>query len=344
MAELSEQKPLRFAIIGCGLIGRKRAQTFDRQHRNETAVTICCDIDFSRADGLATACAGASASTDWQLVVSDPNIEAVIVCTSHNLLAPIAQAAAAYGKHVLVEKPGARKAAELEPVREAALRTGALVRVGFNHRYHRAFQKAREIYDSGVLSDLMFVRARYGHGGRIGYEQEWRAVAEMSGGGEAVDQGVHLLDLARWFLGDLKLVGGSAPTYFWKMPVEDNAFFLLETELRQVAFLHASWTEWKNLFSFEISGRTGKLEVTGLGGSYGTERLSHYQMLPELGPPPTTIYEFPMADNSWELEAEEFVKDIRLARQPQPGIPDAQAALRLVEALYQTTTQRRSSK
>ena len=111
-------------------------------------------------------------------------------------------------------------------------------------------------------------------------------------------------------------------------------FFLLETDSRQVAFLHASWTEWKNTFSFEIAGRTGKLEITGLGGSYGTERLAHYQMLPELGPPPTTIYEYPMADNSWELEMSEFLKDIRLGRSPQPGIPDAQATLKIVEQLY----------
>src|SRR5207248_4140708 len=194
--------------------------------------------------------------------------------------------------------------------------------------YHRSFQKARQIYDSGALSDLFFIRARYGHGGRAGYEREWRALPELSGGGEAIDQGIHLIDLSRWFLGDLELLSGRAPTYFWNTSVEDNAFFLLETKCRQIAFLHASWTEWKNLFSFEICGRLGKLEITGLGGSYGTERLTHYQMLSDLGPPPTSMYEFPMADNSWEVETAEFLEDIRLDRAPQPGIADAQAALR----------------
>ena len=319
---------MRIAIIGCGLIGQKRARTLGSQ-----TLAVCCDVDRSKAESLAAKTPGAGMSTDWQSTVAREDIEVVIVCTTHNLLPQIAQAAASHGKHVLIEKPGARRASELNAVRQAANRTGALVRVGFNHRYHRAFVKAREIFESGVLEDLLFVRARYGHGGRPGYETEWRADAAISGGGEAIDQGMHLIDLARWFLGGLK-----AATYFWNMPVEDNAFLLLETAARQVAFLHSGWTEWKNIFSFEIFGRMGKLEISGLGGSYGTETLRHYQMTPEMGPPPTTIYEYPMSDDSWEREFSEFMEDIRLGRQPQPGIEDAQAALAIVESLYAKST------
>ena len=326
---MGTQQNLRIAIVGCGLIGQKRAKSIT----SGASITVCCDVDKSKAAALADRYSAISCS-DWESAVARDDVDVVFVCTTHNLLARIAAAAASKGKHVLIEKPGACRAVDLDPVAAAVQKTGVRVRVGFNHRYHPAIQKARQILDSGVLSDLMFVRARYGHGGRIGYEQEWRAVPEISGGGEAIDQGMHLVDLARWFLGDLKFVAGRAPTYFWNMPVEDNAFFLLETKSGQVAFLHSSWTEWKNLFSFEIFGRTGKLEITGLGGSYGTERLSHFQMLPELGPPPTTIYEYPMGDHSWELEVGDFLDDIRLDRVPQPGIADAQAALHIVEQLY----------
>ena len=130
---------------------------------------------------------------------------------------------------------------------------------------------------------------------------------------------MHLIDLSRWFLGDFPSVRGRARTYFWDMPVEDNGFLLLETARGQVAFLHASWTEWKNLFSFEICGRVGKLEISGLGGSYGTERLTWYKMSPEMGPPETLAWEYPMADDSWEAEIAAFLEDIRLGRQPDPG-------------------------
>jgi predicted dehydrogenase len=145
---------------------------------------------------------------------------------------------------------------------------------------------------------------------------------------------MHLIDLARWFLGDFASVRGAAPTYFWDMPVEDNGFLLLETARGQVAFLHASWTEWKNLFSFEIAGRVGKLEIAGLGGSYGTERLTWYKMSPQMGPPETECWEYPTADDSWQQECAAFLEDIRLGRQPEPGIHDAQAALRVIEAVY----------
>lgn len=321
--------PLNVAISGCGLIGRKRAGSLAG-----CRLAICCDVQADRAQALAKAYPGAEPTTDWHAVAASPDIDIVIVATTHDMLAPIAAAAAGAGKHVLIEKPGGRRACELDAVAEAARATGALVRIGFNHRYHRAFQRARAIFESGAAGPLMFIRGRYGHGGRPGYEREWRADPALAGGGELLDQGVHLIDLARWFLGDFTRVTGRTPTFFWKMPVEDNAFLMLETAAGQLAFLHASWSEWKNLFSFEICGRDGKLEISGLGGSYGTERLTFYAMKPEMGPPETAAWEFPMADNSWDVEFAEFLEDIRLQRQPRPGIADAQAVLRIVERVY----------
>jgi predicted dehydrogenase len=319
---------MKAAIIGCGLIGRKRAQAL-----RGADVAVCCDLNRERAEDLARDF-HARATTDWQEAASAADVDVVFVATTHDMLPRVSEAAAAGGKHVLIEKPGARKAEELEGVLAAAGQTGALVRIGFNHRYHRAFQKAREIFDSGSLGELMFLRARYGHGGRIGYDKEWRANPDISGGGEGIDQGVHLVDLARWFLGDFPHVDGHSATYYWDMPVDDNSFYLLRTGRNQAAFLHASCTEWKNTFSFEIYGRQAKLEISGLGGSYGVERLAYYQMGPALGPPETTIFEYPMADDSWAREWQAFAEDIRTGRRPSPGVRDAQAALQIIEEVY----------
>ncbi len=318
----------RAAIVGCGLIGQKRARAMP-----PGSLRAVCDSNGSRAAALATAC-GAEPASDWRKIVTRMDIDLVVVATPHDVLAEITAAAADAGKQVLVEKPAARRSGELGAVRAAVARSRAKVRVGFNHRYHPAFRQAREIVDRGGIGELTHVRGRYGHGGRLGYEKEWRFVPEVSGGGEAIDQGMHLVDLARWFLGDFSVVAGAVPTYFWAAPVEDNAFFLLRTPRGQVASLHASWTEWKNLFSFEIFGRTGKLEIGGLGGSYGVERLSYYAMTPQLGPPPTTIYEYPMGDDSWAAEYQAFLDDIALDREPQPNFEDAAAALAIVEQVY----------
>jgi predicted dehydrogenase len=283
---------------------------------------------------MASCSHGCIAGTDWRELLGRTDIDAVVIATPQDSQVEIARAAISAGIHVLVEKPAARHVDELLELPQLAAARNVRVRVGFNHRYHRAFQDARRLVDSGVLGPLLFLRARYGHGGRPGYANEWRAQPQRSGGGELIDQGVHLIDLARWFLGEFAEVSGFAHTYFWDMPVDDNGFMLLKTAAKQVAFLHVSCTEWKNTFSWELYGRDGKLQVDGLGGSYGVERLSWYKNLPDMGPPQTTIWEYPMADNSWETEMAEFIEDIRSGREPAAGLHDAIAALAVVAKIY----------
>jgi predicted dehydrogenase len=317
------------AIVGCGLIGRKRAASL-----GGARLVACADTNHARAEDLARNFPECSAVSDWRQAVARDDVSVVVVATPHHSLAEITVGAVESGKHVLVEKPGALHAAQLGGLPDLAKRHRVLVHVGFNHRYHRAVRHARQIVDSGAAGPLMLVRARYGHGGRPGYDREWRADPAVSGGGELIDQGVHLIDLARCFLGDFSEVTGFAHTYFWDMPVDDNAFLLLKTPSKQVAFLHASCTEWKNTFSFEIYGTGGKLQIDGLGGSYGVERLAWYRMLPEMGPPETTIWEYPMADDSWEVEMAEFLEDVRLNRAPAASVSDAIAAMSVVDKIY----------
>lgn len=320
---------LRVALIGCGLIGQKRLSNLPAG-----CVTVACDTNLDRAKKLAAQSPGCLATDSVEHAVSSPDVDVVMVATLNSTLAPIASQAVQAGKHVLVEKPGAVRVAELEQLEGLARRHGGLVRIGYNHRYHPACLKALEIFRSGALGPIMFLRGRYGQGGRIGYDKEWRADPKLSGGGELIDQGVHLIDLAGIFLGGFTAVEGHTATYFWNMPVEDNAFLSLRNAGGQTAWLHVSCTEWKNLFSLEIYGRDAKLHWEGLGGSYGLERLTHYRMLPQMGPPETTAWEFPRGDESWKLEMQDFFEDIRLNRTPVPGLSEAKAALEVVEKTY----------
>jgi predicted dehydrogenase len=318
---------MRLAIVGCGLIGGKRAAAAAAHE-----IVVVCDRDPARAQQLAQK-TNARPVIDWREAVT-ADVDAVVVATTHDQLAAISVGALEAGHHVLVEKPAGRELAEVQAIAAAAAKHNRIVKAGFNHRFHPAFLKAREIFDTGVLGPLMFIRARYGHGGRVGYEREWRAQPAISGGGELIDQGSHLIDLSRWFLGDLTVDYASVPTLFWNMRTDDNCFMALRSGTGQMAWLHASWTEWKNMFSFEIFGRDGKLVIDGLGGSYGQERLTYYRMLPQMGPPETTTFEFPGPDQSWDIEFADFVSAVRENRRPCGDIADAVANLAIVDDIY----------
>jgi predicted dehydrogenase len=324
------QTSLRFAVIGCGLIGRKRVAAA----KSLVSFRYACDLQAARAEDLARMVPGCRSITDYLQAINDPEVDAVIVATLNASLAPLTLAAVRAGKHVLVEKPGALEAAQLREIADVAATTGAKVRIGYNHRFHPALQKARTLLDEGSLGPLMFLRARYGHGGRVGYDREWRADPALSGGGELIDQGVHLIDLASWILGDFTHVDGHAATYFWDMKVDDNAFLNLRTAQGQTAWLHVSCTEWKNLFSLEVYGRNAKIAIDGLGGSYGPERLTFYKMLPEMGPPEITSWEYVRGDDSWATETREFIRDIKENRVPQPGLAEGTRTLEIVEHVY----------
>jgi predicted dehydrogenase len=321
----------QFIQVGCGLIGRKRAQAI--QSIPEAHLKYTCDTNLERAQALASSSPGCTAMA-FETALQDKAVNFVLVSTLNGSLVPLAIQAVKAGKHVLIEKPGALNTSELQTLLAEAMKTGVKVRVSYNHRYHPALQKARELFAQGALGPVMFIRGRYGHGGRIGYDTEWRANPALSGGGELIDQGVHLIDLAHWFMGDFSSVDGHAATYFWKMKVDDNAFLSLRTPAGQTAWLQVSCTEWKNMFSFEIYGRDAKLSIDGLGGSYGQEKLTYYKMLPQMGPPETTVFDYPQGDQSWSLEMREFIDDIKLNREPSPGLTEGIKTLEVVEAIY----------
>lgn len=348
--------PVRLAVIGCGLIGRRRAEVARQAGSGETVVVA--DVDESRARALAGDM-GCAFTTDWQEAIAREDVEAVVVATSNNWLAPATIAAVRCGKHVLVEKPMARNPVEagavvraLEAGRESEGGSSVVVAVGFNHRRHAGIGKAHELYRQGAIGDILFIRCRYGHGGRPGYEKEWRMDPEISGGGELLDQGVHAVDLFRWFLGDFAEAFGFTAAYVWTPDggsasgpggspvvagrVEDNGFALFRTAAGQVATLHASCTQWKNLFSFEVFGRTGHLIVEGLGGSYGPERLRVGRRRMEGGAPEEETLEFPGADVSWQAEWQEFVAAIREDRAPVADAHDGLQAMRMVHAVYES--------
>jgi predicted dehydrogenase len=278
---------------------------------------------------------GCEAVEGWEPVVARDDLDAVIVATPPHLHAAISLAALRNGLHVLCEKPLARTPDEAQAMVAEAKAAGRVLKCGFNHRHHPAVQQARKWFDEGRIGEPVFIRARYGIGGRPGYEREWRADPEVVSGGQLMEQGIHAVDLARWFLGDFSQVAAFAETRFWNIgPLEDNAFALYRTPAGAVASIHSSLTQWKNLFSFELYGRDGYIAVEGLGGGYGTERAI-FGKRDFAAPFAEEVVEYRGEDRSWQEEWKEFVAAIEERREPLGSARDGLEAMRLVFAAYE---------
>lgn len=319
----------RIGLVGAGGVGQKRAAAVASHPQCELA--LVCDLNRDAAAGLAQR-HGAALASSWEQLVEAPDLDIVVVSTTHEWLAPISGAALRAGKHVLAEKPLGRNPAEVRQAVAAAQQAGRWLKAGYNHRYHPAIAKVRQVFEAGELGPLHFIRGQYGHGGRPGYEGEWRADPARSGGGEMLDQGAHLVDLSLWFMGDFARVTGMVSTSYWPIaPLEDNAFGLFATPAGQVASLHVSWTQWKNLFSFEVFGRDGYASAHGLGRSYGPEHAVVGRRAPEGGPPHEERFDFPAEDQSWNLEWEDFIRAVQTGH---PPLASGSEALRTMEWIY----------
>jgi predicted dehydrogenase len=330
------RRPLRVGIAGCGLIGTKRAEALG----DGDTVVGTFDLVPEAARRLAEAHGASAHDSLDSLLAEAPDV--VVAAVSHDQLAGLAEAALDAGSHVLVEKPAGVGTVQIERLQAAAERAGRQVKVGFNHRFHPGIARAAEEVHSGAHGELMHLRGRYGHGGRIGYDKEWRADPVRSGGGELVDQGMHLLDLTHWMAGPLPLHSALLRTHFWDTPAEDNAALILGDQHGRTApwaMLHVTWTEWKNLFSLEIYCRTAKIQVDGLVRSYGSQTLRIYRMSPELGPPDLEEIAYGPEDTSWTAEWEHFAEGIDAGdgRRLNGSLEDALYAWTQVEAAYAAT-------
>ncbi len=324
---------MKVGIIGAGLQGRRRARAL--KQFDDAKLVIVAAAHRERVRLLADEM-GCEATSNWEEVIARDDINAVIVCTPPNLHLSMCAAALKQGKHVFCEKPLARNPEEAREIVDVASESGVKLKCGFNLRHHPGMKQAREWFDKGIIGELNFLRIRYGIGGRPGYEKEWRAKAEISGGGQLMDQGMHALDLSHWFMGEFSDAFGFLSTSFWEIaPLEDNAFALLRTAKEQIASLHVSWTQWKNLFSLELFGRDGYIMVEGLGGSYGVERAILGRRA-FLEPFKEEVIEFRGEDRSWYEEWNEFSTAITENREPLGNGYDGLEAVRLAHAIYES--------
>ena len=319
----------RVGLIGCGLIGRKRIVNLPQ---NATLHGVY-DIDEYKAKKIKKEFGGLVFSSINDLL-NNKEINVVLISTPHNSLFSSCKLALNANKNIFKEKTRYKNLSELLEIESILIRKSVKIGFGFNHRFHRAMIKAKQIIDNNEIGELMFMRSRYGHGGRLGYEKEWRANPEISGGGELLDQGSHVIDLTNFFLGKIISHKSDVKTFYWDMKVDDNAFMILNTQDNKTSFLHVSCSEWRNTFSLEIYGIKGKIEINGLGGSYGTEKITLYKMRKEMGPPDVITWEYLTEDDSWKTELNDFFLFLENKPNNVAKINDALASMRIIKEIY----------
>lgn len=321
---------MKIGIIGCGLIGRKRALSIDK----DDIIVACCDTNKEIGQKFAKDF-NCDFFYNYIDLLTNSNCDVIIIAVINKYVKNIVLHSLKMKKHILVEKPfGINHQESIEMFNKEKEN---IVKVGFNHRFHPAIEKAKSLFDSNSIGKLLIIRGYYGHGGRPGMENEWRSSKELCGGGELLDQGVHLIDLSRWFSGDIKKAFGKVITKFWNIEVEDNAFILLQSKNNVDIQLHVSWTNWKNSFLFELIGTDGYLKITGLGRHYGTETLEFGKRKKEGGVPEIEIFEFNEDDNSWKKEWSNFKSSIYNKKLLIGNSEDGVKANQIIEAVYKSS-------
>ncbi len=324
-----KSKPkMKFALIGRGGMG-KRWEGVIRKHAQLDAI-----VD---PENLGT--------HTLEEALGNKEIDAVLIATPHRTLASITKKALKAGKHVLCEKPGGMNPEEIRSNAELAIDKGLTYMVGYNHRFHDGFIKAHDMYRQGLIGDIVFIRARYGFGGREGYDKEWRLNRRMGGSGELIDQGVHMIDLVLSFIGLPDEIKGFTSDTFWKKGNkdigEDNAFVLLKGENKELASIHVSLTQWKPMHNFEIYGTEGSLSIEGLGQRYGGNEKGDEQLIFckrkedfDRNIKGRVIECNPVADDSLMLMLKEFVLAVKEERPPVPSPLDALKTLKVTQEVY----------
>jgi predicted dehydrogenase len=266
-------------------------------------------------------------TTDWRGLVTDPEVDAVVIGTPNALHAEQAIACLQAGKHVLVEKPMTRNLAEADAVLAAAARSGARLMVAHCWRFHLDVRALRRRVAAGELGEVVKTR---GYGAHVNWGPSgWFTDPALAGGGALLDMGVHAIDTARFVLGDplpARVCATAATRYRDDAAVDDDAVLLVSWSNGTNSIIEAGW--WQP----HAGGLEADTEVYGTRGYARIwERTGQPEGYQHCGQP---MYSAQMA---------EFVEALAAGRQPRPSGEDGRVVMRVVQEAYASARASRRS-
>ncbi|MFN0073899.1 MAG: Gfo/Idh/MocA family protein [Chloroflexota bacterium] len=338
----SEDRYLRAGVIGAGLIGARRALDFIQLPNTE--LRWVCDPDQARGERLAREVSKRQGSACRWVEQVTAGLEAdlpdlVMIAVPHDQAAVIATTVLNEHIHVHLEKPMGRNFDEAQCLADAAQMSRGRLALGFNYRHYPAIVRAKELIDSGDIGRPLLVRMILGHGGRPGYEQEWKLQRERAGGGALIDPGIHLIDLAQHLLGDLYPRSAQLNRLYWNIDVEDAATAVLSTSDGATVMLQSDLVEWRSIFQVAIQGSDGYIRVDGRMGNYGAQSLAFGKRWAWLDGRSQVeqeqVEQFGSVDTSFEDQLALVVRALRMEEPVPAGVSDGLAAMRIIRDLYE---------
>ena len=325
----------KVGIAGYGIVGERRKK-FIELNPNLNLVAICDKLKEKRDDIEDDI----SFFTDYRDLLN-LDLDIIFVCMTNDIAPEVTISSLKKGLHVFCEKPPGRNVTDIEEVIKAENNSkNQILKYGFNHRYHDSVILAKELINKGEFGEIISLQGVYGKSRIVSFEGGWRSSKEIAGGGILLDQGIHLLDLIRFFSGEFNEVKSFVSNNFWNYDIEDNAYAIMRNEDGVVAMINSSATIWEHKFNLRINLTKGFLELSGLltnSKSYGEEKLfTHQHNSKSIKNDFKKIeYKF-MEDNSWEKEIDEFVNCIKTKQKPKYGTSiDALETMRLVYKIYE---------
>ena len=324
------------AIIGMGRMGKTRYKAMT-EHGGFNIVSIC-DTNIELLSDYPS-----PKYDEWKKCIDETEPDIVVVCTINAVIPDVVCYALEKGCHVFSEKPPGRTLDDALRMRDCFLNhSNQILKFGFNHRYHNSIIEAKSLIDSGFLGEVAAARGVYVKAADFDRD-EWRNAISIAGGGILLDQGIHMLDLLRYFVGDFTEVNGFTDNLVWKeSPSEDTAFATMRTAEGKVATLHSSAIQWKHKFDLDIVLTGGYIALNGLltsTRSYGEERITYYkrdleQKSGKMGNPTEYTLSFD-EDQSWELEIREFYNALVGEGKIENGtVDDAVRVMEIIKHIY----------
>ena len=300
-------KIIRTAIAGYGVVGKKR-HFFLKKNKSYEVVAIC-DRKFSKKQ-----------IDDSRKIkffenykdLFNENIDEIFICLSNDMAAKVTIDSLKKNINVFCEKPPARNLNELSKViKVEKSKPNLKLMYGFNHRFHDSIQQAIKIINSKRFGRIINLKGTYGKSQLITFNQTtWRTNRKIAGGGVLLDQGIHMIDLIRFFAGDINEVKSYVSNNFWNFDVEDNIYAILKTNNDIYSMIHSSATQWRHKFILEINLEKGSLILEGIlsgSKSYGEEKLTIVKANPKKdnGDPIEKVLKY-NNDPSWAKEIKLF--------------------------------------